>query len=197
MTKKTAFNPALEPIRGELPGALAEGIGRAIARHSYLEWVLGQVLYSLMEISIKQGRAVVQRPQPRQYVAAIQGLYAFHKLEVDFDFDDLCKRIAAADRAHDAVTHSVFMRDINASATRVHLVHGSWANGAETSVVSRGEWPETPVLDRDLMSRLRKDVEKAVKGAERLRDLTDDLLRKLHDARRTNPRLNRRKRDRR
>ena len=38
-----------------------------------------------------------------------------------------------------------------------------------------------------------KDAEAAVKRAEKLRDTTDRLLRKLHDARRTNPRFDRRR----
>ena len=195
-TRKSAFNPALEPISQPLPATIAESIGRTIARHSYLEWILGQVLYSLLEISIKQGRKVVQRPDPRQYVAAVQGLYAFHKLETRFNFTELCKLVETADRARDALAHSVYMQDVNTRGAKVHLVRGSWANGSDTETVSRDAWPETPVLDRTLLARLRDQVEAAVKKAEALRAETDDLLRKLHEARRTDPRLNRRKGDR-
>lgn len=194
--RTTAFNPALEPISQPLPATIAQAIGHTIARHSYLEWVLGQVLYSLLEISIKQGRKVIQRPDPRQYVAAVQGLYAFHKLESKFNFNELCRRVEAADRARDALAHSVYMQDVNVRGNRVHLVRGSWANGSDAETVSRDAWPETPVIDRGLLGRLRDEVEGAVKRAEALRDETDDLLRKLHEARRTNPRLNRRKGDR-
>lgn len=194
MPKKTSsFNPALEPIPQALPSAVAESIGRTIARHSYLEWVLGQVLYSLLEISIKQGRKVMQRPQPRQYVAAVEGLFAFHKLQSKFDFEGLRRRIEAADRARDALAHSVYMHDVNVPAGRVHLVRGSWALGHPDESVSRDQWPEAPAVDRALLMRLRDDVESAVARAEKLRDTTDRLLRKLHDARRTNPRFDRRR----
>ena len=195
-TRKTAFNPALEPISQPLPALVAESIGRTIARHSYLEWVLGQVLYSLLEISIKQGRKVVRRPDPTQYVAAVQGLYAFHKLDSNFQFNELCRRVEAADRARDALAHSVYMQDVNTRGAKVHLVRGSWANGSDPDVVSRDGWPETPVLDRTFLNKMRDVVEAAVKQAEALRAETDDLLRKLHEARRTNPHLNRRRSDR-
>jgi hypothetical protein len=191
--KPTAFNPALEPIAQGLPATIAESIGRTVARHSYLEWLLGHVLYSLLEISIKQGRKVVQRPDPRQYIAAVQGLFAFHKLETDFNFSGLCRRIEAADRARDALVHSVFMRDVNERGDKVYLVRGSWAVGLEQETDSRDLWPEAPLLDRALLARLRKDVEDAITRAERLQKVTDKVLRKLHDARRTNPRLNRRR----
>lgn len=194
MAKNTStFNPALEPISQPLPAAVAESIGRTIARHSYLEWVLGQVLYSLLEVSIKQGRKVVQRPQPRQYVAAVEGLYAFHKLESRFNFDGLARAIEAADRARDALAHSVYMHDVNVREARVHLVRGSWALAHPDESVASDRWPETPVLDRALLTRLRDEVEAAVARAEKLRDTTDRLLRKLHDTRRTNPRFDRRR----
>lgn len=194
MAKKiSTFNPALEPISQSLPASVAESIGRTIARHSYLEWVLGQVLYSLLEISIKQGRKIMQRPEPRQYVAAVEGLLAFHKLETGFNFADLDRRIQAADRARDALAHSVYMQDVNGPAGRVHLVRGSWALSHADDTVSKDRWPDAPVIDRALLQSLRDDVEAAVKRAEKLQDTTDRLLRKLHDARRTNPRLNRRR----
>ena len=191
--KPIRFNPALEPISQGLPNAIAESVGRTIARHSYLEWVLGQILYSLLEISIKQGRKVVQRPEPAQYVAAVQGLFAFHKLETRFNFATLCRKVEAADRARDALAHSVYMRDVNQRGTKVYLVRGSWARGLEFESVSRDLWPEAPLLDRAFLGRLRDDVEDAVARAEKLRDLTDKLLRKLHDMRRTTPGLNRRR----
>lgn len=194
--KKSAFNAALEPITFALPTSIADGVGRAIARHSYLEWVMGQVLYSLLEISIKQGRKIVPRPDPRQYAAAVEGLFAFHKLESRFDFATLGRRIAAADRARDALAHSVYMRDVNVRGNRVHLVRGSWAVAEPDESVTRDTWPEAPVVDRQLLARLRRDVEQAVAAAEKLRDETDRLLRRLHEARRTDPRFNRRRGDR-
>ena len=190
------FNAALEPLASTLPATIAENIGRAVARHSYLEWVMGQVLYSLLEISIKQGRKVVRRPDPRQYVAAVQGLFAFHELETSFDFADLGRRIEAADRARDALAHSVYMRDVNVRGDRVHLVRGSWALPAPDESVSRDVWPDAPVVDRNFLARMRRDVEEAVHAAEKLQAETDRLLRQLHEARRTNPRLNRRRSDR-
>jgi len=195
-TKKSVFNPALEPVTQPLPEAIAAAVGRMIARHSYMEWLLGQVMYSLLEISIKQGRAVVQRPQPKQYVASIQGLCAFQKIDCKFDFDDLTQRVEAADRVRDALVHSVYMRDVNVRGDRIHLVHGSWARAQDAEVIRTGEWPETPVLDRTFLARLRKDVDDAVKCAQGLQKLIDDLLRKLHELRRTNRKYDRRRSDR-
>src|SRR6478752_808394 len=145
-TKKSLFNPALEPVTQPLPEATAAAVGRLIARHSYMEWVLGQVLYSLLEISIKQGRAVVRRPDPPQYAAAVEGLYAFHKLETTFKFDRLAAAVGRADAARDALVSSVFMRDTDRKNSPVYLVRGSWAAGLDLDAVSRDAWPDTPVV---------------------------------------------------
>ena len=59
--------------------------------------------------------------------------------------------------------------------------------------MTKDRWPDAPAIDRALLQSMRDDIEAAVKRAEKLRDTTDKLLRKLHEARRTNPRLNRRR----
>lgn len=188
------FNAALEPVTAAIPSAVAEAVGRGIARHTYLEWILGQVLYSLLEISIKQGRKVVQRPTPAAYAAAVQGLFAFHKLDSAFDFADLARRVERADAARDALAHSVYMQDVNSRKPKLHLVHGSWAREGDYERMARDAWPEAPVIDRALLGKLRKDIEDAVARAEKLRDHTDGLLRKLHEKRRTDPKRDRRRR---
>ena len=154
-------------------------------------------MYSLLEISIKQGRKIVQRPAPQAYVNAVQGLFAFHKLESNFNFADLQKRLDRADAARDALARSVYMRDVNSRALNVHLVRGSWAQAVDGELVSRDAWPETPVMDRATLARFRKDVDDAVARAEKLQAVTDKLLRELHERRRTNPQFNRRRGDRR
>ena len=192
MKTKTHFISSLKPLTQSLPDDIARAVGRIVARHSYLEWVLGEVLYSLLEISIKQGRAVVKRPEPRQYAAAIEGLHRFHKLDSSFKFDKLARELARADAVRDALVQSVFMRDADRKDSPVYLVRGSWSLGWDLDAVSRDAWPDTPVVDAALLGGYREDVETAVGRAEKLRSLTDKLLRKLHEQRRTNPRLNRR-----
>jgi len=194
--KKTrpVFNSSLDPVTSSLPDDIARNIGRIVSRHSYMEWVLGQVLYGLMEISIKQGRAVVRRPQPRQYAAAVEGLYAFHKLPGKVNFERLASAVEKADAALDTLLHSVFMRDGERKSSPLYLVRGSWSVGADLEAISQDAWPETPVADAAFMAKLRDDVEDAVARAEKLRETTDRLLRKSHEQRRTNPGLNRRSR---
>ncbi|HXN15606.1 MAG TPA: hypothetical protein VN878_04465 [Usitatibacter sp.] len=195
MRKRTAiFSAALTPITRGLAASVAANIGNIVARHSYLEWVLGQVIYSLLEISVKQGGAIVQPPRPRQYVCAVQDLYRFHKLAITFPFADLEKKLAIADAARNSLVHSVYMRENERGSSAIWLAPGPWELGESLEPVRVAYQPDAQLLDRRFLAKRRNEVETAIKSAERLQALTDNLLRALHERRRTQPRWNRRRR---
>ena len=186
--KAATFNTALVPLTHGLPTAIAASIGTTLARHAYLDWVLGQVMYSLMEISIKQGRVILKLPRPRQYIAAVRDLFDFHELRSSFDFDTLARRLEVADRARTTLNRSSYMRDTASKALRIQLARSLWDPGPGGE-----DQPESQVVNRKFLARRRKDVEDAIRAAERLQSVTDRLLRALHMQRRRRPDLNRRK----
>lgn len=187
MPKTPILSTALMPLRQPLPAAIAAPIGVIIARHAYLDWVLGQVMYSLMEISIKQGRVILKLPRPRQYIAAVRDLFAFHGLTADYDFERLERRLETAERVRALLTRSAYMRDAGPRGGRLQLARALWdpGPGGETQ-------PETQALDRAFFKKRRKEVEDAIRSAEQLQAATDRLLRDLHALRRTRRRLDRR-----
>ncbi len=194
MAKKTAkktdmFNSALVPLSHGLPSPIAASIGVTLARHGYLDWVLGQVMYSLMEISVKQGRVIMKMPRPAHYIAAVRDLFGFHGLETGYDFDDLCRRLDTAERSRNMLMRSVYMRDTNSKGIQVQLVRSAWdpGPGGETQA-------ESQRVDRKFLARRRKDVDDAVRAAEKLQSITNKLLRKMHEMRRNRPGFNRRSR---
>jgi len=179
---------ALEPVTKPLPAAVAGTIGQIVAREAYLEWVLGQVMYSLMEISIKQGRVILKYPRPGQYIAAIRDLYDFHGIEPAVSLEDLSRKLDVADRTRNVLTRSVYMRGAGKAGELV-LARSQWdpGPGGESQ-------PETQVVDDDFLEACRKHVEAAVTAAEKFQATTNDLLRKLHERRRTQRNLDRRSR---
>jgi hypothetical protein len=174
---RTSVNTALEPLARPLAGDAAAAVGALVARHTYLDWVLGQVMYNLMEISMKQGRVIMKLPRPRVYIAAVKELLEFHKLNARFDFDSLADKLEAAERARREVTRSIYMVDRDTGG--LHLSRSPWdpGPGGDTQ-------PESQALDSRYLSARRKDIEEAVAAAERLREKTDKLLRNLHAKRR-------------
>lgn len=184
--KDSTLSPALEPITKPLPAALAAVVGQVVARHAYLEWVLGQVLYNLMEISIKQGRVILKFPRPGQYIAAIRDLFDFHGIEPTMSLEDLARKLDAADRTRNVLTRSIYMRDPD-ERNVVRIARSPWDSGPGSETQ-----PETQVVDDEFLERSRKSLEQAVQAAEKLRSMTDDLLRQMHERRRTQTRFDRR-----
>ncbi|HZZ93485.1 MAG TPA: hypothetical protein VFE23_13060 [Usitatibacter sp.] len=173
--KLMTFNAALEPLGGDLPEAFAAEVGGTVARHTYLHWVLGQVMYDLMEISIKQGRVIMKMPRPKVFIAAVKELFEFHNLEAKYDFDGLGQKLAAADYALRELTCSVYMRDTSSRKMAIQLVRSPWDPGPGGDVQ-----PEAQVVDAKFLDARRRAVDEAVKSAEKLRTLTDKLLRESH-----------------
>jgi hypothetical protein len=182
------INSALVPLAAGLPAVIAANIGGTLARHTYLDWVLGQVMYSLMEISIKQGRVIMKLPRPSHYIAAVKDLFNFHGLETAFDFEDLARRLETSERTRNLLTRSVYMRDSSSKQVAIHLARSPWdpGPGGETQ-------PESQPVDRKFLARRRKEVDDAVRSAEKLQAETNKLLRKMHELRRSRPGFNRRK----
>lgn len=170
MRRKPAVNTALEPLGRPLPDEAAAAVGALVARHAYLDWVLGQVMYNLMEISIKQGRVIMKLPRPRVYIAAVKDLLEFHRLNAKFDFDDLAEKLEAADSARREVTRSIYMIDSDSGA--IHLSRSPWdpGPGGDTQ-------PESQALDGSYLAGKRKAIDEAVDAAEKLRARVDKLLR--------------------
>jgi hypothetical protein len=190
MPRKSAmFSTDLIPLTQPLPASIAASVGATLARHAYLDWVLGQVMYSLMEISIKQGRVILKLPRPRQYIAAVQDLFEFHHVEAEYNFEQLARRLEVAERVRSLLTRSTYMREMGARQPRIHLARALWdpGPGGETQ-------PEAQLVDRAFLAARRKEVEAAIASAEKLRALINRQLRAMHEARRKNTRLDRRKR---
>src|SRR5262249_31943881 len=100
----------------------------------------------------------------------------------------LVRKLEAADRSRNVLTRSVYMRETGAPDGKVHLARGTWDTGPG------GEsQPDTQLVDNAFLAKRRKEVEEAVRAAEKLRAATDELLRALYDKRRKSPRWNRRK----
>ncbi|MGZ5038314.1 MAG: hypothetical protein ACXWG1_04125 [Usitatibacter sp.] len=185
--KSTTFNAALEPLTRPLPDAIAAAVGAIVQRHSYLDWLLGQVMYSLMEISIKQGRVIMKLPRPRVYATALKELLEFHGLAPRYDFDDLVSKLEAADCAARELSRSIYMADTDSDSLSVHLVRSPWDPGPGGDLQ-----PESQRVDARFLASKRREVEDAVKAAEKLRAVTDRMLRESH-RKRAKPGFDRRK----
>jgi hypothetical protein len=173
MKKVAKFEMRILPVPKSVPQSIAASIGRTLTRHSYLEFLQLRCLYILLEISIKQARLAVKVPRPHSYVALVESLFEFHRIQIDFPFSKLRGALDKADIARNILAHSVISKDGN--KFRIQIVRGSWELPEEYESVNRVLLPETPILNRAFLSKQRNDVEDAIK-------FTLILVRNVHDA---------------
>ena len=86
------------------------------------------------------------------------------------------------------LTRSVYMADDRGTAGAIHLVRSPWDPGPGGHLQ-----PESQPVDAKMLAAKRRDVEDAISSAEKLRALTDKLLRDSH-AKRSRPGFDRRRR---
>ena len=193
MTRQTARHrkPAA-PVAEALPPGIAASIGRMIARHSYLDWMLANVLYALLSISIKQGRVAVRIPPPRLYITTVFDLLAYQRLHLAFNLAALERKLVAADQARNMLGHSVFARDERSGKLFVYLVSGTWDVAQALEAGRRGLMSEKIEVTRAFLAGKRAAIEDAIKAARQLAEQVDDGLQALNQIRRTRRALDRR-----
>ena len=88
-----------KPARG-LPTGIAASLGRLIARWSYLEWLLAQVLYRMCGVGPKIGRVAMPPPRESDYPARLQQVASILKLDLSpFPWKDYEKTLREANDA--------------------------------------------------------------------------------------------------
>lgn len=183
-TKKAAFPPAdMVPLAEKLRQSMAASIGRTIARHSYMDWILASVLHEALGISIKQGRLAVRAPPPNNYVRLLTDLMAFHRVKINIQ-GSFVTAFTKADAARNDLAHSLYMRGGDGKIY-IQLVRGSWDLEPDVVNEKRAVTPESRLVDRAFLTEKRKDVEVGIKAAKLLDAQIRALLQALNGARRT------------
>jgi hypothetical protein len=174
-----------------LPASKAASIGRTLTRFSYLEWRMAKTIYSLLGIGIKQGRVAVRLGQLRPAALTAEGLLEALRVRTDYNFNQLGKKLDAAERARNMLAHSLYTK--KAGQIHIQVVRGSWDLPQGVEGIRRAVDPESRLVDRKFLGEQRKAVEVGIKAAEEFRAVVASILNMVNEKRRTNPQLDRRK----
>lgn len=184
--------PPMVPIARELPPSIAAAVGRAIARHSYLDWLLANILYALLSIPIRQGRVAVKIPPPPLYITTVADLLAYLRLHMDFNLAALQRKLVAADQARNILCRSVFTRDARTGKIHIELVSGAW-DEAQDVEAARKEFRSGRVeVTRAFLAGKRAAIEDAIKATRHFAERINDGLQALNEIRRTRRTMDRR-----
>jgi hypothetical protein len=180
------------PIARELPPGLAATVGRIIARHSYLDWLLANILYALLSIPIKQGRVAIKIPPPPLYVRTVSDLLAFLRLHLAFNLEALERKLVAAEQARNILCHSVFTRDARSGKIHIELVSGAWDEAEDVEAARKNIRSESLAVTRAFLAGKRAAIEDAIEATRHFAGRVNDGLQALNEIRRTRRTMDRR-----
>ena len=186
------FRSPMAPLAGELPPSMAAAVGRAIARHSYLDWLLANILYALLSIPIRQGRVAVKIPPPPLYITTVADLLAYLRLHMDFNLEALQRKLVAADQARNILSHSVFTRDARSGKIHIELVSGAWDEAQDVEAARKDFRSGSVEVTRAFLAAKRAAIEDAIKATRHFAERINDGLQALNEIRRTRRAMDRR-----
>lgn len=189
------FKGGKAPVAMQLRQSAAASIGRTIARHSYMQWRQAAILYALLGISIKQGRAAeIRVPSPSRYVGMVRDLLMFHRAALQgFAYGALRTALEHADTARNILAHSIFLLDKETGQLRIQIVRGAWELEHDVLTVSRALQPEGRTVNAAFLLEQRKAVENGLAGVETLAALIGETMRDLNAMREGHPNADRRR----
>ena len=186
------LRPTMAPIAGELPPSMAAAVGRAIARHSYLDWLLANILYALLSIPIRQGRVAVKIPPPPLYITTVADLLAYLRLQMDFNLAALQRKLVAADQARNILCRSVFTRDARTGKIHIELVSGAWDEAQDVEAARKDFRSGSVEVTRAFLAGKRAAIEDAIRATRTFAERVNDGLQALNEIRRTRRTMDRR-----
>jgi autonomous glycyl radical cofactor GrcA len=142
-----------------------------------MQWRQAKILYILLGISIKQGRAAeIRVPAPSAYIRMVRDLFMFHRATLRFNFNGFRKAVEAADFARNILAHSVYLVDKQTRELRIQIVRGNWELEHDVVTVSRAIQPEARTVNREFLLEQRAAVEAGIVAVEVLGRLVDQAM---------------------
>jgi hypothetical protein len=134
-----------------------------------MQTVQAKILYSLLGISIKQGRAVeIGVPAPSRYLRIVKDLLLFHEVHLQASLEPIKKALDKADNARNILAHSVFLNDKQTGELKIQIVRGAWELERDVVSVSRALQPEGRRVNRAFLKEQRAAVENGIREINRL-----------------------------
>jgi hypothetical protein len=161
-----------------IPNAYAAGIGRVISRWAYLEWLLTDITYGVLNIGPKQGRMVVRDVRAYERVEMIRDLMKLRKIATTIDMNRLMDDLDAAEKDRNLLAHGMWIKHPSTGELHVWFIRGAWRPDPKQQKVSRNIKPQavrkTPA---DLTARY-KDIDRLI---GELRNLQTEVVKAVTD----------------
>jgi hypothetical protein len=168
------------PIVTDLPASIVREIGRVVVLHSYLEHVLGRIIYDILDIDPKIGRTVIREPRGGEVFDMIRDLAQIKGLELSDEYNAIREGIEAAKTQRDQVGHGVWLRDRDTGHLFLRIIKGSWQPKSKMrGKIKRRISPEGQEYGTPELRSTIELIEETIEAVNRLHDDLKSALRSL------------------
>jgi hypothetical protein len=148
-------------IKEPLPDDYARAVGLVVARWAYQEWLLIEVLSTILGIGPKEARHVLGTGQGIDYVPLIRDLIWVQKLTTRVDLSDLRRRVQDLREKRNTLAHGLWLRD-EAGVPCLQDTTGKWPPEPGQPEVTRkikpGAWYFNPEVAADLIAQMDQTI---------------------------------------
>jgi hypothetical protein len=114
------------PITLDLPSSLYREIGKVIAAHAAVEWMLVRIVYQLLGLRPVEGRIAIRQPRTTNCLDMITDLLTLNKIIVSTDVKALKTALDQSECDRDALAHGIWMKDRSTGQLFLRLSSGNW-----------------------------------------------------------------------
>lgn len=104
-------------------------VGRVVTLFAYVEWMLRDIVYRLVNIGPKNGRIIVKDFRANEYPDLIATLAELNNIDIKFDAKTLSKLLDECESNRNMLAHSIWFKE---------------EDGGLSVQITRGNWPKNP-----------------------------------------------------
>lgn len=172
------------PITIDLPSSLFRQIGRVVAAHALVEWILNRIVYRLLRLKPVEGRIAVRDPRTTDRLDMITDLLTLNNIAVQTDTKTLREVLDKCYRERDELAHGVWVIDREAGKLFLRLSGGKWQPPGMNKAVKR----RIDLEAREYTSDDAKETYRLIHGAlEALSAFEDEIAGALAPLRKKSP----------
>lgn len=138
------------------------GIGRVIARWSYLQWFITEIIYKMVGTGPKQARVSLQKFRAEQFVTIFKRLAEIREITFPDDLTNgLGAELQAAEWKRNFLAHGLWLRDPDTNNPCVWHVSGAWEAGPLQGT-PRALKPQAVTITCEYFQQTIREIDKVV-----------------------------------
>lgn len=156
------------PVRYRLPVAYTTEIGRFVTRWAYLEWLLKETAYVLLQMDPKIGRLSVQELGVGSYLTMLEDIAVLKDIQVSIKWKELRKILQEMESFRNKIVHGIWVKDSSTKTPVLQQVKGSYKPEPGKKSVN------AKIKPRGIKVSL-KELKNAIKGIDRANQIIHEM----------------------